>query len=97
MSDLATLSAKKLREVIARRDSRWQAVLDQTIAAGMGDVRFYEMVELAKGSSLLNRANLARDYLNAHRDWKVAKDELDRRAEYHGSDKPIRRHRYQEG
>jgi formamidopyrimidine-DNA glycosylase len=91
MSDLEKLSAKKLHDVIARRNAHWSAILDQTIVAGLGNARFSDMVELAKGSSLLDRTNIARDYLNAHRDWKAALDELDRRKAYHGGDKPIKR------
>lgn len=90
MSDLATLSAKKLREVIAKRYARYGETLDATIAAGMGDMRFSDIVETAKGSSLLSKTRLARDYLNARQDWKVAADELDARKDYHGTDKPIK-------
>ncbi|MGF7008126.1 hypothetical protein [Aminobacter sp. BE322] len=91
MTDLTTLSAKKLHELITRRNARWAEVLDATIAAGMGQMRFADIVELAKGSSLLSKANLARDYLNARLDVKAAWDELDARKAYHGSDKPIKR------
>ena len=91
MSDLEKLSGKKLREVIARRDARWSEVLDRTLAAGMGQMRHSDMVEAAKGSSLSSRAVLAREYLNARHDWKIARDELDRRMDYQGSDKPIRK------
>lgn len=90
MADLATLSAKKLHEVIARCDARWSEMLDATIRAGMGDYRHSDMVETAKGSSLLSKTSLARDYLNARHDWKVAHDELDRRRTFHGSDRPIK-------
>lgn len=91
MSDLAKLSAKKLHEVIARRNAHWTKTLDATIAAGMGEMRFSDIVDLAKGSSLVSKVVLARDYLNAWRDWKAANDELDARRTYHGSDKPIKR------
>lgn len=91
MSDLAKLSAKKLHEVIARRNAHWTKTLDATIAAGMGEMRYSEIVELAKGSSLVSKVVLARDYLNARHDWKAAMDELDARKAYHGSDKPIKR------
>ncbi len=91
MSDLSTLSAKKLHEVIARRNAHWKATLDATIAAGMGELRYSEIVELAKGSSLLNKTQLALNYLNARRDWMTAMDELDARKAYHGGDKPIKR------
>lgn len=90
MSDLETLSAKKLREVIARRDARWNEMLDATLKAGLGSQRHSDMVELAKGSSLLSKTQLARDYLNARHDWKVARDELGRRMSFHGSDRPVR-------
>lgn len=91
MSDLSTLSAKKLRAVIARREAHWSTVLDATIAAGLGQARFSDMVEFAKGSALLTRTKLAIDYLNARRDIQVAWDELDARKRWHGSDKPIKR------
>ena len=91
MSDLESLSAKKLHAVIAQRDARWSAALDATLRAGMSDMRHSDIVELAKGSALLSRAQIARDYLNARHDWKVAHDELDRRKDFHGSDKPIRK------
>lgn len=91
MSDLSTLSAKKLHEVIARRDAHWTKTLDATIAAGMGQMRFSEIVEFAKGSDLLPKVQLARDYLNARHDWKVARDELDYRMSYQGNDKPVKR------
>lgn len=91
MSDLETLSAPKLRAVIERCKSRWDEVLDATIAAGMGNLRHADLVELAKGSSLLSKTVLARDYLNARQDWAVAMNELDARKDYHGSDKPIKR------
>lgn len=91
MSDLSTLSAKKLHEVIARRSAHWKATLDATIAAGMGEMRHSEIVELAKGSSLLNKTQLALNYLNARRDYHIALDELDARKAYHGGDKPIKR------
>lgn len=73
MSDLAKLSAKRLHAAIALRDTHWKATLDRTIAAGMGQTTFREMVELAKGSSLLSRTQLALDYLNARHDWRVAR------------------------
>jgi hypothetical protein len=91
LSDLSTLSAPKLHAVIAKRDTHWKATLDRTIAAGMGDMRFSDIVELAKGSSLVGKTLLARDYLNARHDWRVAMDELDARRTYHGGDKPIKR------
>lgn len=91
MSDLETLSAKKLHAVIQKRHARWSEVLDATIAAGMGDMRFSDIVELAKGDPLLPKVRLARDYLNARHDWAVANDELDARRRYHGGDKPIKR------
>lgn len=91
MTDLSTLSAKKLHAVIAARDARWKAVLDATIAAGMGEMRFSDIVDLAKGSKLLTKVQIANDYLNARLDWRNAHDELDRRKDYHGSDKPIKR------
>lgn len=90
-SDLSTLSAKKLAAVIERTNKRWGECLDATIAAGMGDFRFADIVEAAKGSSLCSRANVARDYLNARLDRLAALDELDRRMKWHGSDKPIRK------
>jgi len=91
MSDLSTLSAKKLHEVIERRNAHWKATLDATIAAGMGGLRYSDIVELAKGSALLNKTQLALNYLNARHDWTVAMDELDARKAYHGGDKPIKR------
>ena len=91
MTDLSTLSAKKLHEVIARRSAHWIATLDAAIAAGMGEMCHSEIVELAKGSSLLNKTQLARDYLNACRDYHAALDELAARKAYHGGDKPIKR------
>lgn len=91
MPDLSTLSAKKLREVIARRNARWGEMLDATLRAGLGSATHAQMVELARGSALLPKTQIARDYLNARHDWKVAMDELDARRDYHGSDKPIRR------
>lgn len=91
MSDLATLSAPKLRAVIAKRDARWREMLDATLRAGMNDLRHSDLVELAKGSSLSGKTLIARDYLNARHDWKVAMDELDARKEFHGSDRPIKR------
>ena len=91
MSDLETLSAKKLHALIVKRDAHWKATLDATIAAGMGEMRFSDIVELAKGSKLLGKVQLANDYLNARLDWRNAHDELDRRKAYHGGDKPIKR------
>lgn len=91
MSDYAKLSAPKLHKVIAARYARYTETLDATLRAGMGDLRHSDLVELAKGSSLLVKSNLARDYLNARHDWKVVADELDARRDYHGSDKPIKR------
>lgn len=90
MSDLEKLSAKKLHAVIASRNARWSKLLDDTIIAGMGNYRFSDMVELAKGPSLLSKVVLARDYLNARHDFQVATDELARRQRYHGGDKPIK-------
>lgn len=90
MTDLAKLSAKKLREVIAKRNARWSEMLDVTIRAGMGNYRHSDMVDAAKGSSLLSKTSIAGDYLNARHDWKVANDELDRRMAFHGSDRPIK-------
>ncbi len=79
MTDLTKLSAKKLHAVIAMRDARWKEVLDATIRGGMGEMRFSDIVEVAKGSALLSRTKLAQDYLNARRDWISALDELDAR------------------
>ena len=91
MSDLEKLSAKKLHAVIATRNLRWKEILDATIAHGMGSLRHSDIVELAKGSSLLLKVKLAQDYLNARRDWVLANNELDCRRAYHGGDKPIKR------
>ena len=91
MLNLETLSAKKLHETIKRLDARWSETLDATIKAGMGNFTHTQMVECAGKSSLITRACLARDYLNARRDWVAAQAELDRRKAYHGSDRPIPR------
>lgn len=91
MPDLETLSAKKLHDVVAKRCARWGELLKATIDAGLGQARFTDMVELARGSSLLFKTKLAQDYLNARRDYDVALTELDRRKRYHGGDKPIKK------
>ena len=91
MSDLETLPAKKLHALISKRDAHWKTTLDATIAAGMGEMRYSDIFELAKGSKLLHRVQIANDYLNARLDWRNALDELERRKAYHGSDKPIKR------
>lgn len=91
MTDLAKLSAKRLHEVIASRDAIWTKMLNETIAAGMGQLRHSEIEQLAKGSSLLTKTRIARDYLSARQEWREALGELDARKAYHGSDKPIRR------
>lgn len=91
MTDLSKLSAKKLHGTIARLNVAYRASLDATIAAGMGDMRHSDIVELAKCSSLLHKAELARNYLNARKAWADAMDELDARKAFHGGDKPIKR------
>lgn len=90
-TDYSKLSAKKLHEVIAKREARWSEMLDAVIKAGWGNARYSDIVEMAKGSSLLDSTKLAQDYLNARHDVDVVRDELDARRRWHGSDKPIKR------
>ncbi len=91
MANLETMSARKLAEEIARRKAVWSARLDDTIAAGMGDMRHSDMVEYSKGSSLRSRVVTARNYIAATAALREAEAELDRRKQWHGSDKPIKR------
>lgn len=90
MADITKLSAKKLHALIAERDAAWTKACDATIAAGMGQMRHSEIVEFAKGSSLIRRVQLSRDYLAARSAWAEAYNEMERRKAYHGSDKPIK-------
>ena len=92
--DLATLPAKKLHAVIAKREAERGAALDATIAAGMGMMRHAEIEALACGSSLLANTHLAREYLRTRAEWLEAHAELDARKAYHGGDKPIKRAAY---
>ncbi len=90
-TDYSKLSAKKLHEVIAKREARWREMLDAVIEAGWGDLHYSDIVEKAKASSLLDSKKLALDYLNARRDIDLVRNELDARKRWHGSDKPIKR------
>lgn len=90
MSNLSNLSGPKLQALIAARNARWSAALDATLRAGMGEMRHSDIAELARGSSLVNRVAIAREYIDARSDWAAAMDELDKRRDYHGSDKPIK-------
>lgn len=87
--DLSKLSAKALHAEIHKRDMARCKALDATIRAGMGNMRHADIVELSKGSSLLSRVMLARDYLTTCAAWVEADDELMARKRWHGTDKPI--------
>jgi hypothetical protein len=91
MTDLTKLSGPKLRAIIAKRETERNAALDATIAAGMGQMRHADIVELSNGSPLLVNTQIARTYLTTRQAWLEAMDELDDRKRYHGSDKPIKR------
>lgn len=91
MTDLTKLSAKKLHELIAKRDTARGAALDATIAAGMGMMKHSDIVALAAGDALLENVRIAREYLSTRATWLEAVEELDSRRTYHGGDKPIKR------
>jgi len=91
VTNLETLSARKLHDLIAKRDARLKETLDATIRAGMGALTYSQVAEIAKGSSLIGHAELARAYISARQEWNAAHIELDRRKAWHGSDKPIRK------
>ena len=88
---LEKLSGPKLRAEIAKRSAEQSRLIDAAIAAGMGEMRHSDIVELAKGSSLLSKVLLAREYLAASEAFHAAHEEMAARKRYHGGDKPIRR------
>lgn len=89
--DIAKLSARKLNELLEKRDVEKCRLRDAVIAAGFGEWRGNELREFAKGSSLLSKVVLVREYLAASDAWQEANAELDARRRYHGGDKPIKR------
>jgi hypothetical protein len=91
MTNLSKLSGPKLRALIAKRDAERGAALDATIAAGMGMLKHHDIIELASQSSMLERTQIARRYLQTRGAWLEANEELDARKRYHGGDKPIKR------
>lgn len=90
MPALSKLSAKKLREEIAKREKPMRELRDRVLAAGFGDARYSDLREFAKKSSLLSKVVLVREYLAAFDSVQEARDELAARERFHGSDKPIR-------
>lgn len=91
MKDLTKISGPRLEAEIKRATTVRNMILDATIAAGMGEMRHSEIVELAKGSSLLSKVNLARRYVEACTEFHAAHEEMDARKRYHGGTKPIKR------
>lgn len=87
MVDLSALSAAKLNALIAKRESTHSAILNETIAAGYGQVRHNDIVRLARDE----KTPLLVDYVAASDSLNEARQELSYRMRYHGSDKPIRR------
>ena len=79
MNDYRRLSDKELENVAYRINNHFNVISDKVIQSGMGHMAFSEIVDLAKGSTLIVRVKLAQDYLNARRDWYVVNSELDRR------------------
>lgn len=88
--NLQTLSAAKIESELAKRDAAHSIMLDRTIAAGMGQMRHTEIMELAKGDTLLSKVRLAKEYLASCDARRAVWDEIERREKYHGSRKPIR-------
>lgn len=91
MTDLSKLSARKLQELIAKRQADDRKSLDAAIGAGMGHMRGSDIRELAKGSSLLGKVLLARRRVETGDLLNEAYIELDARMRYSGTDKPIKR------
>lgn len=87
--DLSKLSANKLAAEITKRSGIALVACDATIAAGLGQIRFNDMVEMAKGDD--KNAKLARHYVDAQRAHTIAIHERDARRRYHGGDHPISR------
>lgn len=89
--DLTKLSGRKLELEISKRSTAHKAMLDRVIAAGMGQMRGTEIRDLAKGSSLLSKTLLAREWVAVSDAYQEANDELYARQRYHGGNKPIKR------
>jgi len=84
--DLSSLSATKLRALGDKRQDVVQRLTDQLIDEGYGRERFSETKARAdKGDPL------AKEFVEAMRRAGDVSDELRRRKEYHGSDKPIKK------
>lgn len=89
--DLAKMSGPKLRTRIQILDAEDSASIKRLIAAGLGGARGSDIADLAKGSSLLAKVRLAREHMQIRERLNAARDELEARHRYHGSDRPIRR------
>lgn len=87
MPDLTKLSAAKLHAVIAKREAAHSELLDETIAAGYGEIRHNDIVRMARE----DKTPLLVKYLAASDAVSEAWFELDARQRYHGGDKPIKR------
>ncbi len=92
--NLTKLSGPKLEALIARLDAERSTALAATIAAGMGQCRHYEIVDIASRSELFEKTRIARAYLQTHGAWLEAVEEMDARKRYHGGTKPIKRAAY---
>lgn len=88
--DLSALSGPKLRHLIGKRYEVRCALLDDTIAAGLGNYLPADMRALA-ASENEPLARLAADWLAADDAWRQAVDEFEARMRWHGKHTPIKR------
>jgi len=84
--DLTRLSARKLHDVIAKRDAAHSATLAETISAGYGNLTGAQVRERAKAGDYV-----CLRHVTALDAWLEATQELDARRRWHGEDKPIRK------
>ena len=88
MPNLQTLSGPKLEQLIETRSDATSKLLMKVIEAGHGNDTMNDLRASVKEGSA---SDLVQAYMAAYDEEILARDELDARRRYHGSDKPSRR------
>ena len=86
MTDITNLSAAKLQSLAARLGNAYSHEVTKAVQTGRGDWRASDMRAAAENGDAAARANV-----DAWAAYYGALSEIQRRREYHGSLKPIRR------
>jgi acetylglutamate kinase len=84
MRNLSTLSGPKLEALIEKLDTAHSVTLRAAIDHGYGNVRMNEM-------RAIHDEPVAAAHIRASDELSAARDELERRRRWHGTNRPIKR------